>query len=176
MLLRLGRLDDAERWARRAAGDRPVFSDRLRVQADVLDRQGKIDEAERVRDQARFALPPGMISSGPAPEVVLVAMASVAVAPFVKALMSKAGENSYAGARALVKWLFNRGRARKTGYSRGKDPLLIVEDPGPEAEAGHLAGDRHPRRAIACAQGPRCGKRGYRRSAPQGAGSPDPVG
>lgn len=131
VLLRLGKLDEAERWARRAAEDRPVFSDRLRVLADVLDRQGKIDEAELLRDQAWFAQP-DIVRPAAAHEVVLVAVASLAVAPFVKALMSKAGENSYAGARALVKWLFKRGRAKKTGYRRGNDQLLIVEDPNPK--------------------------------------------
>jgi len=131
VLLRLGKLDEAERWARRAAEDRPVFPERLRVLADVLDRQGKSDEAEQVREQARSVFDPGPLY-GPAAEVVLVAVASVAVAPFVNALMSKAGEDTYACARALVKWLFERGQPRKEGYSTGKDRLLIVEDPDPK--------------------------------------------
>jgi tetratricopeptide (TPR) repeat protein len=131
VLLRLGRLDEAERWARRAAEDRPVFSEHLRVLADVLDRQGKSNEAEQLREQARsvFDLPPLYL---PAFEVVLAAAVSLAVAPFVNALMSKAGEDSYAGARALVKWLFKRGQPRKKGYSPGEGRLLIVEDPDPK--------------------------------------------
>jgi tetratricopeptide (TPR) repeat protein len=135
VLLRLGKLDEAERWARRAVEERPVFPKPLLVLADVLDRLGTTDEAAEVREQAwltvagldDIAYYPGSAGA----DVVLATVVSVAVVPFVKALMSRAGGHGYAGARALVKWLFERGRARKNGWSGEQGPLLIVEDPNP---------------------------------------------
>jgi hypothetical protein len=131
VLLGLDRLDEAERWARRAVEEHRgslLDSDSVRALVHVLDRQGKSDEAERLRWQAgRFTIGPGRPLLLPA---VLVAVTSVAVVPFVKALMSKAGENSYGSARALVRWLFRRGQVSERGYR--KDQLLVVEDPDPK--------------------------------------------
>lgn len=149
VLLQLGKLDEAERWARRAAEDHPVFRYRLLVLADVLDQQGKADEAKRLREQARSVIDLPLMP-GPATDVVVwVAVASVAVVPFVKALMSKAGEDSYAGARALVKWLFKRGRARKAGGGGYlQDRLLIVEDPDPKLNLAIWLGTDTPDKQL----------------------------
>jgi tetratricopeptide (TPR) repeat protein len=147
VLLRLGKLDEAESWARRAAENPPVFSKHLRVLADVLDRQGNSDEAEQLREQARSVIDPSY-SPGPTMEVVLTAAASVAVAPFVNALMSRAGEDTYAGARALVKWLFKRGQPRKKGYAPEGKRLLIVEDPDPKLNLAIWLGTDTPDKQL----------------------------
>jgi tetratricopeptide (TPR) repeat protein len=133
VLLQLGRLEEAESWARRAVEGRAAFSEPLRVLADVLDRQGNSDEAEQLRAQARSLVDPEPDGIGaPPPLDVLAAAVSVGVIPFVNAMMSKAGEDTYGRVRALVRWLFDRGRPTKKGYWSGQNRLLIVEDPDPK--------------------------------------------
>ncbi|RFC78296.1 hypothetical protein [Streptomyces sp. AcE210] len=74
-------------------------------------------------------------------EPVVIAVATVAVIPFVNTLVAKAGEDGYAAARALVRWLFRRGREvelpEQRSLRRGEQeprpvPLLIVENPDPK--------------------------------------------
>lgn len=105
----------------------------MRLLAKVLERRGKAAEAKRWRRKAdKFTDEPAIsyLQLDPG-QVVTVAVVSVAVATFVKAIVTKAGEDSYAAARSMVKWLFRRGRPKASGL-RPRERLLVVEDPDPK--------------------------------------------
>lgn len=130
VMLRLGRLDEAEHWARQAVEEhgRPAT---MRLLADVLERQGATIEAAQWRRQADQARKHPTLHKVDPGELGAIVAVSVAVAAFVKAVGTKAGEDSYAGARAMVRWLFRRGRKVSQSWIP-KEPLLVVEDPDPK--------------------------------------------
>ncbi|MFE1884176.1 hypothetical protein [Streptomyces diastatochromogenes] len=93
---------------------------------------------EAVRE-LKAAAPEGGARARYPVEPVVLAVVTVAVVPFVNALVTKAGEDGYSAARALVRWLFRRGREvelpEQRPPRRGEprpDRLLIVEDPDPK--------------------------------------------
>jgi hypothetical protein len=53
------------------------------------------------------------------------------VGAFINALMSRAGEDTYAGVRSLLKRLFDRGDALQYSEEKPENPLLIVGEPDP---------------------------------------------
>jgi tetratricopeptide (TPR) repeat protein len=146
-LLRQDRLDEAEPYYRQLAelGDETA----MRSLAEVLARRHAHEEAGQWLRRAEKARRPG----APPHEVALVvatAVVSTTVAPFVKAIVTKAGEDSYAAVRAAVRRLFGFGRPAKVRWIGGRrgektgraGELLIVEDPGTALKmALHLGTD-----------------------------------
>jgi hypothetical protein len=132
---------EAEQWYRYAL-DRGQAS-AVRGLAAVLIGQDRRDEAERLI--LRYTEEPSAEPSDPLrvrtrirpdafspPEAVIaVVVVTMAVVPFVQAIAAKAGENAYASIRAMVRWLWLRGRAKPGAQRlrRPEDRLLVVEDP-----------------------------------------------
>ncbi|MFE1589294.1 hypothetical protein ACFW6Q_26885 [Streptomyces sp. NPDC058737] len=118
--------EEREAWRRR-------FNERIRHIASVGGDTAREAARELAADAPRGPRYPA--------EPVVLAVVTVAVIPFVNTLVTKAGEEGYAAARALVRWVFRRGRAVKLPEQhpprRGERaprpaPLLIVEDPDPQ--------------------------------------------
>lgn len=86
----------------------------------------------------------GPIGSAPPTDwegVVVTAVVTAAVVPFLKTLMTKAAEDTYAAARALLKKLFRHGRTAEHG-SASQPKVLIVQDSSPDLDlALHLGVD-----------------------------------
>lgn len=138
VLWRMGRTDDAERWARQAAKAEYASPQVLQLLADMLERRGDLHEVTQWRRQTEKAerMRP---RPAPPPEIVTVAVLTAAVAPFVQALATKAGEDGYAATRRMVRWLFRRGRVDKRDRPRHpEDSLLVVEDPDPRLQIAIL--------------------------------------
>ncbi|WP_143264105.1 tetratricopeptide repeat protein [Amycolatopsis kentuckyensis] len=114
--------DEAEHWYRQAA-DAGVAA-AFEPLGELLLRQGRLVEAD-----AWFAkaddLPKGPRAPVPSWEVVAgAAVLSAAVVPFVKALATKAADDTYDAVRNLLRRI-----ARRRLRSPAPDQLLVVEDP-----------------------------------------------
>lgn len=64
-------------------------------------------------------------------EVVTTAVITAAVVPFVQTLVTKAAEDSYAGARDWLRRQFSREDAGERGPESPSRTLLVVRDPDP---------------------------------------------
>ncbi|MGW1160933.1 hypothetical protein ACWD48_22460, partial [Streptomyces sp. NPDC002519] len=97
--------------------------------ADLLDAQGRVEEAGEWRDRAKRAdrLSRAHFNTGGLAEaMVTTAVVTTAVVPFVQALVSKVAEDAYGQARALIRRMMRRTPS-PAGTGRGAT-LLIVDD------------------------------------------------
>jgi tetratricopeptide (TPR) repeat protein len=151
VLLRLDRLEEAERWARRAIEADLLSQGALQTLCEVLERQGKTSEAATERRRSiQLGDSFDLRLYGPLhpSELVSVAVVTAAVASFVNAVMIKAGDDSYAGGRAMLRWLFRRGQAKVSERRRPKSQLLIVEDPDPTLKLAISLGTDTPDKQL----------------------------
>jgi tetratricopeptide (TPR) repeat protein len=128
VLVRMGDTEEAVRWAREAATAEYPTQQVLDLLADLLEQRGDTDEAARWRQAKRanrHVVHPSV--------AVTVAVLTLAVAPFLKALATKLGEDGYVAARRMVKWVFRHGHPDSRHDDQHPEaPLLIVEDPDPK--------------------------------------------
>ncbi|ATL32077.1 hypothetical protein [Streptomyces formicae] len=140
-----GCFDEAEHWYRTAAdGDRDGTSlHAVREFVRFLTGRGRDDEAEHWRRRAteiehHLAQKYGDFEGLPAfrvagEEVVLTALVTTAVLPFIQTLVSKTAEDAYAQARQLIRRLplmrgSDRGAGEPAGSSAGTGALFVVVD------------------------------------------------
>ncbi|MGW2230381.1 hypothetical protein [Streptomyces formicae] len=140
-----GRFDEAEHWYRTAAdGGRDGTSlDAVREFARFLAGRGRDDEAEHWRRRATeierhleqeygdFEGLPSFRMAGA--EVVLTALVTTAVLPFIQTLVSKTAEDAYAQARRLIRRLpllrgSDRGAGEPASSSAETEALFVVVD------------------------------------------------
>jgi TPR repeat protein len=115
---------EAEHWYRQAA--EAGRADAFEPLGELLLRQGRLQEADTWFAKAdEVPKPPGM--QAPSWEVVAgTAVLTAAVVPFVKALASKAADDTYSAVRNLLRRIAHR-HTRKSAPA--PDQLLVVEDP-----------------------------------------------
>ncbi|QEU93122.1 sel1 repeat family protein [Streptomyces kanamyceticus] len=145
-LIEQGQLEEAEHWFRSAAASAREWT---AVQAGeklarFLTDQGRDDEAEQWRRHAREIKtrllresdaggvhPPYHVSE----QVVLTALVTTAVLPFIQTLVSKAAEDAYAQARQLIRRLPLRPRGNRSANgpasvsNQTEARFVIVDDP-----------------------------------------------
>jgi hypothetical protein len=123
---------EAEYWTRAAvdAGDTEAW----RPYGDALLSRGLLDEAVSWYDRAD-ALPQAPQEASPWVTVTAVVV-SVAVVPFVQALVGKAAEHAYAGIREILRRIAARHDTHEWAAERsGRDGvLLVVQDPVADIE------------------------------------------
>ncbi|MGY6021657.1 tetratricopeptide repeat protein [Streptomyces spinosirectus] len=112
--------------------------------AEVLERLGRADEAAEWRARAEALSPrtyEGGVPAGPGwVEVIVTAVVTTAVVPFVQSLVAKTADDAYGQARQFIQRLVRRNRATNNG-STGEDTpssppavdtdagLAVVQDP-----------------------------------------------
>ncbi|MFG2754068.1 tetratricopeptide repeat protein [Streptomyces xanthophaeus] len=145
LLVALGHVEEAEQWLRKIADSdwRRQSLDAARELNRLCAEQGRVEEAARWRrrvteiENVAVTAPslPGSHSAQMA-EVALTAVVTTAVLPFVQVLVSKAGEDAYAQARALIRRLpLGRRDAMDSesgavSHSRQQEArFVIVDDP-----------------------------------------------
>lgn len=142
-----GSPQEAEHWLRAAAEDERWFKSRDPVAVEaglgprhqacldlvaLLVEQGRFDEAEQWRDRAEHVLRLErdanryLCRRSGTGTVVVTAVVATAVIPFLQALMSKAAEDAYGQARALVHRMLRRAPAQSE--DRNGATLLIADD------------------------------------------------
>ncbi|MGW2746538.1 hypothetical protein [Streptomyces sp. NPDC001450] len=142
--------EEAERWLRAAAEDggeqwvEPLDPAKIdaglgpRHQAcldlvALLTAQGRLDEATQWRDRAKRILNwesnvnRSFFRRAGTGTVVVTAVVATAVIPFVQALISKAAEDAYGQARALVQRMLRRSSPQHEAGNGAT--LLITDDP-----------------------------------------------
>ncbi|ANP51666.1 TPR repeat protein [Streptomyces griseochromogenes] len=136
--LRAAAEDDGEQWieprdpAEIDAGLGPRHQACLEL-VTLLAAQGRIDEAGQWRDRAKRVLEweanvnRAFYRRSATGTVVVTAVVATSVIPFVQALMSKAAEDAYGQARALVQRMLRRSPAQSE--ARSGATLLIADDP-----------------------------------------------
>jgi TPR repeat protein len=126
LLARQGRPDEAEQWLHRAinAGWR-VHA--MRSLAKLLAAQGRHGEADKWSQAARRAAAPGGLPTDWG-TIVTTAMITSAVIPFVQTIVTKAAEDSYTAARALIRDLLRKHGKRERQPGRGSEPHVLVKD------------------------------------------------
>ena len=136
-----GRFADAEHWFRIAAEQNAALSGE--ALADLLAKLGRRDEAgewyrraERARRpfvERATAAPP--FSGLPLDAIVVTAVVTAAIVPFVQTLVSRAAADGYDAVRALLVGMFREHRrGRRDGDQTDRGRLLIVRDPRTAAE------------------------------------------
>jgi hypothetical protein len=102
--------------------------------ADLLEEQGRIDEASRQRDKAQrirdweWNTNSATFFRRSAPgTVVVTAMVTTAVLPFIQALVSRVAEDAYGKAREMVRRTLRRAPAPAAADNAAT--LLIADDP-----------------------------------------------
>ncbi|WP_351235346.1 hypothetical protein [Streptomyces sp. NPDC002133] len=145
LLTRQGRLSEAEECVRPEA---EAGSARGAWQlADVLKELGRMQEASAWREtyevlRAREIEESGPLRLGTSPElatVVVTALVTTAVVPFVQALVAKAAEDAYGQARGLVRRMLRRNGEPGPAVealeesTRDDEPGLLIAD---DTEAG----------------------------------------
>lgn len=124
---RLGRQDEAERWYRVDVEAGSAYAaGRL---AELHERAGQAAQAAQFRRRAaELARPPFVgVAMADIEPIVITAVATTAVVPFVQTLASKVAEDAYAQARGLVARLFARN-SPPGPYDTTPHRLLLVED------------------------------------------------
>ncbi|MEU9287743.1 hypothetical protein AB0D57_24310 [Streptomyces sp. NPDC048275] len=121
-----GRLEEAEAVYRRAAAsaDDPARSrDMVRYRLRrLLERQGK-----PVPVDLQHAEPPPPVFRGDAPTIVVTAVVTTALVPFIQALATKAAEEAYGAARSLISRLLHRDQ-RATNTPPPGPVLHVLRD------------------------------------------------
>jgi len=125
-LERHDRVDEAERSLRDAIESGHDFAHR--ALGDVLARQGRTAEAAVCYDDVLAVENQGTPLSAGVGTIVMTATITAAVVPFIQTLATKAAEDSYAAARAIIRRLLRVQGARKRSF-RVNGPVVYVEDP-----------------------------------------------
>ncbi|MFE9000585.1 hypothetical protein ACFYOY_00310 [Streptomyces sp. NPDC007875] len=136
--LRVAAEDDGQQWVEpldlveTEAGLGPRHQACLALVA-LLAAQGRLDEANQWRGRAKrvrnmeAAVNRAFFRRSAGETVVVTAVVATAVVPFVQALMSKAAEDAYGQARALVQRMLRRPPAQREADNGAM--LLIADDP-----------------------------------------------
>jgi hypothetical protein len=134
LLQNQGRLEEAEEWLLVASYEGSV--DAMIPLAQLLDRQGRSDKAGQWHQRAE-PIPIPDLSAIPqyshdwAP-IVTTAIITTAVVPFVQTIVTKAAEDSYAAAKALLRRLLRQqaGSTQQSQGTRGGPHVVVmVKDP-----------------------------------------------
>jgi tetratricopeptide (TPR) repeat protein len=109
--------------------------------AEALEQQGRANEAAAWRARAEASGPAsyaGGVPAGPGwIEVIVTAVVTTALVPFIQTLVSKSADDAYGQARQFIQRLVRRNRATTNGEDTPSSPpavdadmgLAIVQDP-----------------------------------------------
>lgn len=144
LLMKLGRLDEAEQLMRPLAEVPDPGPGPTSLLAEILELKGQTEQAARLRAQIVEVRVAAM--TGPPEDVIAVVVATMAVVPFLQAIATRAGDDAYAAIRAMVRWLWRRGREQPGAprVRRPEDRLLVVEDPDPKLRLAITLGTDTP--------------------------------
>jgi TPR repeat protein len=141
LLVRRGQPAEAVQWYRAAIEDGSLSA--MSGLAQALADLGKDDEARYWWDRASQPT----ASAGLGGAVILTAVLTTTIVPFIQAIVAKAADNTYTAVRQHLRKLF-RARARQAALNYRVGELLIVHDPDPSLNlALHLWTDT-PHEAI----------------------------
>jgi len=96
-----------------------------------VDSSRESDDEDRLGTSTSKGLG-GPGSVGALPEVIVTAVTTAAVVPFIQTLVQKAAEETYAGVRSWLRGLFRRSRAVDDSPGQRQRELLIVRDVDPK--------------------------------------------